>query len=164
MKRWTVAAACALVSLVAIYVTVFRASEEDRIRATLAQLVKAVEVKQDDNVLARNGRLKSKLGEVVDDLVRVDVSELGVGVTGRPKLVEEATKLGLAYASASCELVGTKIAIDDAATTAKVDTTAVVTGARGGERRVDKRDVHFLLRKDGHWRITTIDVAPPRPE
>jgi len=46
----------------------------------------------------------------------------------------------------------------------KVDALAVVTGERGGERRVDKRPVHFLLRKDGDWRITTIDVAPARAD
>jgi hypothetical protein len=163
MKKWVIAA-CALVGLVAVYFTVFRASDEDRIRATLAQFVRAVEVKPDDNILARNGRLKSKLGDIVDDMVRVDVSELGIGVTGRPAFIDEATKFGLVYTSATCELVGTKIAIDEAATTAKVDTTAVVSGLRGGESRTDKRDVHFLLRKDGHWRITTIDVAAPRAE
>jgi hypothetical protein len=33
---------------------------------------------------------------------------------------------------------------------------------RGGERRVDKRAVHFLLRQDGGWRIMAVDVAAPQ--
>lgn len=159
-----VVAACALVGLVTLYVTLTRGSDEDRIREVLKQFVAAVEVKQDDNILARNGRLKSRLKGIVDDGVRVDVSELGIGVTGRAHFVEQATKAGLVFTTASCELVGTTIKIDEAATTAQVDTTAIVTGVRGGERRLDKRPVHFLLRKDGSWRITTVDVAMPQRE
>lgn len=162
MKRWGVALACALLGLVASYITLFHRSDEDAIREAVAEVVSAVEVKQDDNVLSRNGRLKTKLKPVVDDDVRVEVSELNASVRGRAKLVEEATKLGLVYTSASCALVGTTISMDEGHTTAKLETTAIVTGLRGGERRTDKRDVHFLLRKDGTWRITTIDVAPER--
>jgi hypothetical protein len=65
------------------------------------------------------------------------------------------------FSSADCELTNMKIQIDEGATTAKVDALAVFTGVRGGDRRVDRREVHFLLRKDGHWRITTIDVRAP---
>ena len=161
-KKWMIIAACGLVAVVAIYVTLSRGSDEDRIREVLKQFVSAVEVKQDDNVLSRNGRLKSRLKDIVDDGVRVDVSELGIGVTGRARFVEEATKAGLVYATASCELMGTSIKIDEAKTTAQVDTTAVVTGVRGGERRVDKCAVHFLLRQDGGWRIMAVDVAAPQ--
>jgi hypothetical protein len=44
-----------------------------------------------------------------------------------------------------------------------VDGVALVTAIRGGERKVDKRDVHFLLRKDGAWKVSTIDVASVQP-
>jgi hypothetical protein len=164
MRKWVIVVACALVGLVAIYVTIFRGSDEDRIRETLTRFARAVEVKQDDNILSRAGRIKSQLKEIVDDGVRVDVSELGIGVTGRAKFVEDATKAGLVFTSAACEFVGTTIKIDEARTTAQVDTTAVVTGVRGGERRIDRRSVHFLLRNDGGWRITTVDVAPPQAQ
>jgi hypothetical protein len=65
------------------------------------------------------------------------------------------------FSSADCELTNTRLQIDDGATTAKVDALAVFTGVRGGDRRIDRREVHFLLRKDGHWRVTTIDVRAP---
>jgi hypothetical protein len=60
--------------------------------------------------------------------------------------------------------VNTKIEIDPAATFAKVDTTAVVTAVRGGDREADKRDVHVLLRKDGGWKIDTLTVTPSRDD
>ena len=157
-KRWAVAAGCALVAAVVLWLTLFRASEEDRINATLRRLVKAVMVKEGDNVISRTARIKSELREAVDDDVRVDVPDLGIRVTGRQALVEKAAQAGLFFSSADCELVGSRIQIDESATTAKVDTTAVFTGLRGGERRVDRRDVHLILRKDGDWRVTTIDV------
>jgi hypothetical protein len=157
-KRWAVAAGCALVAAVVLWLTLFRASEEDRINATRRRLVKAVMVKEGDNVISRTARIKSELREAVDDDVRVDVPDLGIRVTGRQALVEKAAQAGLFFSSADCELVGSRIQIDESATTAKVDTTAVFTGVRGGERRVDRRDVHLILRKDGDWRVTTIDV------
>ena len=160
-----VAAACAAVALVAIGFTIFRASDEDRIRDVLARLAKAVAVKQDDNILSRNGRIKSELKELVSDMVTVDVAELpNVRITGRPELAEKATQLGAVYASASVELTAMTITIDPNGDNAKVDGVAVLTGARGGERRADKRDVHFLLHKDGTWRVTSIDVLAPRQE
>lgn len=164
MKKWAVVAGCVAIAAVALWLTVFRPSEEDRVRKVLARFTKAVAVKPDDNVLARAGRLRSELKETVSDDVFVIVPDLGIRVTTRAALVENATKAGLVYQSADCDLTGMTIVIDEGATTAKVDALAVVTGSRGGERRVDKRSVHFLLSKDGDWRITTIDVAPSRPD
>lgn len=161
-KKSAVAGACAIVAAIAIWLTFFRASDETRIRATLGRLVSAVMVKEGDNVISRTARIKSELREAVDDGVRVDVPDLGIRVTGRQALVEKAAQAGLLFTSADCELVGTKVQIDDSATTAKVDATAIFTGVRGGQRRVDRRDVHLLLRKEGDWRVTTIDVLPER--
>lgn len=157
-KRWTVAAGCALVAAIVVWLTLFRASDEDRIGKTLSRLVRAVMVKEGDTIISRTARIKSELKDTVDDDVRVDVPDLGIRVTGRKALVEKAAQAGLFFTSADCELVGSKIQIDESATTAKVDTTAVFTGVRGGERRVDRRYVHLILRKDGDWRVTTIDV------
>jgi hypothetical protein len=47
---------------------------------------------------------------------------------------------------------------------AQVDAIARVTASRGGERKVDKRSVHFLVRKDGDWNVSTIDVAAPKDD
>jgi hypothetical protein len=164
MKKWGIVAACAAFAAVALWLTAFRPSEEDRIRQVLERFAKAVAVKPDDNILARTGRLKSELKETVADDVYVDVPDLGIHVATRQSLAENAAKAGLVFTSADCELTGMTIKVDDAATTAKVDALALVTGDRGGERKVDKRPVHFLLRKDGTWKITTVDVATARQD
>lgn len=164
MKKWAVAGACALVAAVVVYVTIFRASDEDRIRQVLSRLAKAVSVKQDDNVLARNGRIKSELKDIVTDLVSVDVAEANLRITGRADLADKATQLGAVYASATVDFTQMAIKIDEGSNSAKVDGVAVLTGNRGGETRADKRDVHFLLHKDGSWKITTIDVLPPKSD
>lgn len=164
MKKWAIVAACAAVAAVALWLTVFRPSEEDRIRKVLDRFAKAVAVKRDDNVLSRAGRINSELKETVADDVYVDVADLNIRVTNRRALAENATKASMVFSSADCELTSMTIKVDESATTAKVDALALVTGERGGDRKVDKRPVHFLLRKDGIWRITTIDVAASRAD
>jgi hypothetical protein len=164
-KKWAIVAGCALAAGIAVWLTLFRPSEEDRIRQVLARFAKAVAVKTDDNILARTGRIKSELKETVADDIYVDIPDLDVRTTTRPALVEGALKASFVYSSVSCDLTGMTIKVDDAATTAKVDALAIVTGERGGEKRIDKRPVHFLLRKDeGAWKITTIDVATATPQ
>ena len=162
-KKWVVAAGAALVGLIVLGVTMFRPSEEDRVREVLTRFTKAVTVKSDDTPLSRLGRIRSEFKEIVSDDVGIDLAELDVRVRGRAKVVEAATAAGLQFQSADCELVNMTIKIDERSTTAKVDAVAAVTAIRGGERKVDKRDVHFLLFKDGTWRITTVDVAAPSP-
>lgn len=164
MKKWAIVAGCAAIAGVALWLTIFRPSEEDRIRQVLERFTKAVMVKRDDNILSRAGRLKSELKETVTDDVYVDVTDFNIRVTSRAALVENATKAGLVFTTADCELTGMTIKVDESATTAKVDALAIVTGERAGERKIDKRPVHFLLRKDGSWKITTIDVATTRQD
>ena len=164
MKKWAVAGVCAAIAVVVLVITLTRPSEEERIRQVLERFAKAVAVKADDNILARAGRVKSELKETVADDVYVDVADLNIRVTSRQALADSATKASLVFNSADCEVTGMTIKVDDSQTTAKVDALALVTGMRGGERRIDKRPVHFLLRKDGTWKITTIDVATSRPD
>lgn len=164
MKKWAIIAGCVAAAAIVLWFTLFRPSEEDRVRKVLDRFAKAVAVKRDDNILSRTARLRSELKATVTDDAYVDVSDLDIRVTSRAALVEDATKAGLLFQSADCSLTGMTIKIDESASSAKVDALAVVTGERGAERRVDKRPVHFLLRKDGDWRITTIDVGPARTD
>ncbi|MBX3232751.1 MAG: hypothetical protein KIT84_43520 [Labilithrix sp.] len=159
-KRWPIALGCLVVAAVALYFTFFRESDENAIKRVLAQFATIVSVKDGDTIISRTARMRSKMQDVVTDGVSAHVAELNVDVRGREKLEEDAIKVGLVYASADCTFVTKKIEIDPAATFAKVDATALVTANRGGERKVDKREVHFLLRKDGGWKIDSIDVAP----
>lgn len=158
MKKW-VAAACALVASVALYLTFFAASEEDRIQKVLRELAAIVSVKEDDTLLSRAARVRSRMKEVVADEVHVNVPDLGIDVRGRTKLEDDATRAGLLYQKADCDFTNVSIKVDPAGTMAQVDAVATVRGSRGGERKVDQRDVHFLIRKDGGWKISTIDVA-----
>ena len=165
MKKWTLAAGGAAAAVLALGLTLFRPSEEDRIRKVLDRFANAVEVKANDNIVARAGRVKSELRETVADDVHVDVADLDVRVSNRAALADSATKASLVFPSARCDLTGLNIKVDDNATTAKVDALAIVTGELRGAKKVDNRPVHFLLRKDsGDWRITTIDVAATRQE
>lgn len=159
-SKLAIGGACAFVAAVVLWFTIFRPSDEARIQKTLDRLAKAVSVKADDNVLARAGRLRSELKEITTDDVSVDVPEISLRVFGREKVVDGATKAQMVFNSAAVELTGMTIKIDDAKTMAKADGIAFVTGDRGGERKIDKRDVHFLLRNDDGWRVTTIDVRP----
>lgn len=162
MKKWAVVLGCALVASVALWLTFFGASEEDQIKRTLGELTKIVAVKDGDTLLSRTARLRSRMKEVVADDVRVNVAELSMDVRGRHKLEEDAARAGLAFQSADVELARVSIKVDPAGTLAQVDALALVTAVRGGERKVDRRDVHFLLHKDGDWKIATIDVATSR--
>jgi len=164
LKKWVVVLGCAIVASVALWLTFFRASDEDEIRKTLSELTKIVAVKEGDTLLSRMARLRSRMKDVVDDDVRVNVAELNIDVRGRHKLEEDAAKAGLAFQSADCALTSLNVKIDPAGTLAQVDAVALVTASRGGERKVDKRDVHFLLHKDGDWKVSTIDVAVPKQD
>lgn len=155
-----IGAACALVAAVVLWFTIFRPSDEARIQKTLDRLAKAVSVRANDNVIARAGRLRSELKEVASDDVSVDVPDVSLHVSGREKVVDGATKAQMVFNSAAVELTGMTIKIDDAKTVATADGLALVTADRGGERKIDKRDVHFLLRNDDGWRVTSIDVRP----
>lgn len=158
-KRNLSIAAAGLVAVVALVVFLTRPSDEQRIKSVLDRLVKIVSVKEGDTILSRTGRIRSGCKELVDDGIRVDVPDLNVRVTGREAFADGATKAGLMYLSASAELVDVQVQLDEAKTTAKADAVALVTGVRGDARRLDRRRVHFLLRKDDDWKVTTIDVA-----
>ncbi|MDB4943513.1 MAG: hypothetical protein JWP97_3047 [Labilithrix sp.] len=161
MKKLAIVAGALLVVALAAWLAFFRPSDEDQIRKTLDRFARALEVKRDDTVLSRGGRVKSQLKELVTDDVHVDVPDLNVRVTGRGSLAENATAAGLAFTSADASFTSLTIKLDDAHTTAKVDGTVVVRGDRNGDQRVDKRSVHLLLRRDDGWKITTVDVAGP---
>ena len=163
-KSWVVVFACAAVASVALWLTFFRASDEDRIRKVLTELARTVSVKEGDTLLSRTGRLRSHLKDLVDEDVRVNVSEIAMDVRGRRDFEENAAKVGLLYTAADCDFSNLAIKVDPAGTVATVDAVAVVTATSRGERRSEKRDVHFLLHKDGDWKISTIDVAVPKRE
>jgi len=162
-RKWIISAGCAVVAAIAAYFFTLP-SDEDQIKKCLSTFASIVSVKENDTIISRTARMRSRMQEVVRDDVQVTVEELSIDVRGREKLEDDAAKAGLAYSDAECTFIGTKIEIDPAKTFAKVDATAVVTAKSGGERKVDKRDVHFLLRKDDGWKIDTLRVNRTRAD
>lgn len=160
MTRRSVLLLCLAVAGVALGVMFTRTSDEDRIRKVLQDFAAVVAVKEGDTVLTRGGRVKGSMKELVDDDVHVNISELSLDVRGREKFETSAIKAGLLYQKAECDLTSLSIKVDPGATVATVESVAVVAASGGGEHKVDKRNVHFLLRKDAEWKIATIDVAP----
>jgi len=161
MKKYAIVAGCVVVAAIALFLTFFRASDEDKIKKCLSDFAATVEVKEGDNIISRTSRMRSKMKDTVADDVTVNVEELHIDVRGRTKLEDDAAKAGLMYAKASVEFTGTKLKLDQGGNVATVDATAVVTANKGGERQADRREVHFLLRKDGDWKITSMDVMRP---
>lgn len=162
-NKWAVVLGCTVVAGLALWLTFFRASPEDRIRKTLSELARIVAVKEGDTILSRTARMRSRMRDVVDDDVHVNVAELSLDIRGRKDLQDGAAKAGLVYANADCAFANLTIRVDPGGTLATVDGLALVTASRGGERKVDTRNVHFLLRNaDGTWLVTTIDVASPK--
>jgi hypothetical protein len=157
-KVVVVAIGCALVAAVALALTFFRESDEERINKLLVHFAKTVSVKPADTLISRTARIRSELGEIVDDGVRVTVPELGVRSNGRRQFEEDAIRAGSMFTEADCDFANVTIKLGEGATFATVDATAIVSGLRGGERKVDRRDVHFLLRKEKGWKLTSIDL------
>jgi hypothetical protein len=153
--------ACAIVAGIAIYLTLARPSDEDRIKKTLSSFASLVSTKPNDTIISRTMRLRSHMKEVARDDVAVRVDELHLDLRGREKLEDEAAKVALVYQDAECTFIDTRIEMDPGKTMAKVDTTALVTAKAGGERKIDKRPVHLIMRNDGGWLIDSLDVGQP---
>jgi hypothetical protein len=118
-----VVAACALGGAFALYPTFFRSTDEERIRKVVNDLAAIVMVKDGDTILSRMARLRSRMKDVVDDDVRVDVAELSINLRGRTKLEDDAAKAGLLGTpqqprSTDCAFTGLAIKIDPAGTLA----------------------------------------------
>lgn len=155
MTKWGVVAGCVLVGALALYLTLFRTSDEDRVRAVLQRFTAACAIKADDNALARAGRLRSTFAETTTADVRVDVDEPRLALAGRDALVEAGTRAPAVYGQASIELGAVRVRVDEGKVMATADALALLRGPD----RSEKREVHFLLRNDGGWRIATVAVA-----
>lgn len=164
MRRWAIAAAlAAAAAIVTVIVLKVWKTDDDLIRASIERFVVAVSVKEGDNPISRMARIKSTFAETVDEDVHVSVEELGIEVSGRKPLADEAGKLGMVYQRAKADVIRVDIKREPSAFVATADATVRVVGTRGGAERQDLREVHFLLgKRDGAWQIRGVDVRPER--
>jgi phosphoribosylformylglycinamidine synthase len=162
MKRWLPLGLIAAGLIGLVYAIFFWSSDEDQIRARLAQLADTVRISDGElNPVVRHGRIRQEFAEIFVKEVRAEVSELSEGLHGRNELAAAATQVAGAYRSADVSFGGVDIRIDRSGMTADVNASATVTGAQHGQPvRRDERQVSFQFEKiDGDWKIVSLTVA-----
>jgi hypothetical protein len=160
-NRILVALAALAVLAGVVYFAVFRASDEEKIRAQLAKLSESVEVKEGgSNPVFRKARLDADFEKIFDEDVRVSIPDLSSTKPGRANLVALAMQASVWARSASVELSKIEVKLDDAHQSAKVGATATVRAVSGsGRNERDERAVDFRFAKiDGTWKITSLTV------
>jgi hypothetical protein len=163
MRRWLPWAGLAAGLGIATYGFFFAGSEEDKVRAVLDQLEDAVAVKEDEkNLLLRAAHVKGEFSEIFDKDVHFEVPELTETVSGRASLVELAAAAPQMWRTATVDLDGLAIEIDEAKTSAVASGDATLTATRqSGDLERDRRTVSLRLDKiEGDWRIVSLSVSP----
>ena len=138
-------------------------SNEEKIRARLAQLAHAVGSKQGENLAFRALRLKKAFQEGLDSDVRFSASELPAA-SGLDALARIAAGAPRLFGDFDVTIDGPEITIDEAAHQATVLSQVTLTGLSDQLRR-EARRVRFTLReRDGEWRVSSIDVEEKATE
>jgi phosphoribosylformylglycinamidine synthase len=164
MRRWLPHIGVVLGLTIAIYALFFAESDEDKIRARLDQLEDAIRVTADDtNVLVRTAHVKKEFSEIFVKEVSIEISELTDVRAGRDELVALAGNAPQIYRTASVDLDGLTINIDESKTSALAygDVTLLAT-LQSGEVKRDTRTVSMRIDKiDGEWVIVALGVSFP---
>jgi hypothetical protein len=142
---------------------VFRPTDESQIRAALAKLVAAVQIKEADaqaNPIGRLAHLSGVFETLFEPDVRVNIPELTPLQSGRTELVQMVVAAPRFVRTLEVDLGGVTVKLDEAAASAEVGAVADVKAVdRDGTARRDKRAVDFhFIKKDGSWIITTLSV------
>ncbi|MEO7095839.1 MAG: nuclear transport factor 2 family protein [Polyangiales bacterium] len=157
-------AAFVVIASLAIYLLFFRDSPEERMSAQLVRLAHAVEVEpaQQENPIARLGRVRGEFKEIFVEDVSIVIPELTSLTRGRLALADVAAQAPAAYASASIDFASVRITLDASKKSADVTAIATVTGARiGSQPTRDVRRIAFRFDDvDGAWRIARLQVSP----
>lgn len=150
---------------IAIYAIFFRGSDEERVRAQLVRLARAVEVdpKQPENPIARLGRIRSEFRALFLEDVAIFISEANLPSSGRTQLADFAAQAPLAYSSVSIEFTSVRIAFDKPSDSAEVTAIAKLSGTRSnGQPEATERRVSLRFRRpDDEFQIDRILVEPP---
>jgi hypothetical protein len=162
MKRYLPHLGILLGVSIAVYALFFSQSEEDRIRELLEKLEEAVAVSPDDtNVVVRAARVRSLFGEIFDKDVRYQIPELEAVSRGRAELAGVAAKAPELWRSATVDLDGLAITVDQAAMGAVAVGPASLNATRhNGTVEIDTRTVSLTLEKvEGEWRVVHMSVS-----
>ncbi len=162
MKRYLPHLGIALGIAIAVYALFFSESDEDKIRGLLERLEAAVRVTEDDtNVVVRGARMKNELSAIFIKEVSFDIPELSNVSAGRDELIGLATKAPQLWRTATVDLSGLVITLDEGAMggIAVGDAHLDATRHEGSLHR-DTRKISVSLEKiDGEWRIIALTVS-----
>lgn len=162
MRRYVPHLAIGLGVAILIYVVFFSESDEDVIRDKLDLLAETIEVKgNQENVVLRGARIKDAFAELFVKEVIIRIPELTEMREGRMELVGLATRAPSWYRTASVDLDGLRIDVDEQGTSAHVSGEATLTATRlTGELRRDDRTVSIRFDEiEGDWKIVSLSVS-----
>jgi len=142
---------------------VLRPTDESRIRAALAKLATAVQIKEADaqaNPIGRLAHVSGVFETLFEPDVRVNAPELTPLQSGRSELVQLVTAAPRFVRTLEVDLGRITVKLDEAATSADVGAVADVKAVdREGTARREKRAIDLrFVKKDGDWVITTLSV------
>jgi phosphoribosylformylglycinamidine synthase len=147
-----------------LYAVFFAESEEEKVRGRLGELADAVAVREGEtNPLLRGARLKDAFEELLAKEVVVRIPELAGAVAGRRDLVGIATQAASLWRTASFDLGGLRLELDEPKTSAHATGEIMLVGTRhSGEPERDERSVSIRLDKiEGRWLVVSIAVSAP---
>jgi hypothetical protein len=161
-REWTLAAIGVLGFSVVGYGIFSAESDEEKIRAVLANLAHAVKVDPDaPNILVRAGKINQAFSEIFTEEVSYLIPERTSGRHGRKELARLATEVGPFFTSLEITFTELEIEIAEATSSAQVNGIAVGSGIQRGQRWQEERQVQFsLIRHDGDWQIDKLTVVP----
>lgn len=162
MKRWLPHIGIALGICIAVYALLLKSSDEELIRERLAQLEQAVKVSAGDtNVVIRGARIKKEFTEIFQKDVTIEIPELTEIRAGRAELVQLAASAPQLWQTATVDLDGLSVEVDQAGTSGVAYGDATLTATKhGGELHRDTRTVSLRFDKiDGEWQIVNVSVS-----
>ena len=109
-----------------------RDGDEAQIRAALARLAKVIRIAKDDSPLGRAARIKGAFDGLFVERASVDIVELPEARPGRGELVRLACAAFGIWSSLEVELAAVRVSLEPGASSAAVDATVTLRGARAG--------------------------------
>ncbi|MBW2455341.1 MAG: hypothetical protein JRI68_12555 [Deltaproteobacteria bacterium] len=163
MRRWLPHIGIVAGLCLAIYALFFGSSDEDEIRELLERLEEAVAVREGNtNILVRAAHVKKEFSEIFIKEVTFQIPELSRSPKGRQELAGLAANAPRLWATATVDLGGLSVEVDDAGVSGVAYGKATLTATRlGGQLERDDRTVSLRLDKvDGDWLIVHVSVSP----
>ncbi len=162
MKKWLPHIGIVLGVCVALYALFGPQGEEELIRQQLSALEDTVEVHASgENIVLRAARIKKAFSRIFTKDVAVRIPEVAHVKSGRGELSQLASQAPRVYQSASIDLSGLSVELDDSQERATAFGDARFEGVRSsGSPMAQQRTVSLRLDKiDNDWRIVSLTVS-----